>query len=93
MFQALRRLGKPGWMLQYDRGGHGMYGDAFIDFITRSQQFYDYYLKGAPAPKWMVEGVPAELKQIDDGFELEPAGRGPGPGLLIKESALRSGPL
>ncbi len=85
MYQALRRLGKPGWMLQYDHGGHGLNGGQLLDFIIRSQQFFDYYLKGAPAPKWMVEGVPADLKQIDSGLSLEARGVTPGPGLLIPE--------
>jgi hypothetical protein len=29
-----------------------------IDFQTRMGQFFDHYLKGEPAPKWMTEGVP-----------------------------------
>ncbi len=85
MYQALRRLGKPGWMLQYDHGGHGLHGPAFVDLIIRSQQFFDYYLKGAPAPKWMVEGIPAELKQIDSGLSFEVPGMGPRPSLLTPE--------
>ena len=28
------------------------------DFMTRMEQFYDHYLNGAPAPDWMVNGVP-----------------------------------
>lgn len=29
-----------------------------VDFLTRMEQFYDHYLKGKPAPEWMVKGVP-----------------------------------
>jgi len=28
-----------------------------VDFQTRMEQFYDHYLKGKPAPQWMVKGV------------------------------------
>ncbi|MDP4246071.1 MAG: prolyl oligopeptidase family serine peptidase [Bacteroidota bacterium] len=85
-FTALRRLGKRVWMLQYDKGGHGVDGKERIDYLLRSTQFFDHYLKGAPTPKWMVEGIPATMKQVDDGLELEPAGVEPGPGLLTPEA-------
>lgn len=29
-----------------------------VDFQTRMEQFYDHYLKGKPAPQWMIKGVP-----------------------------------
>jgi len=28
------------------------------DLTIRCFQFFDHYLKGAPAPKWLAEGVP-----------------------------------
>jgi hypothetical protein len=28
------------------------------DLTIRYMQFFDHYLKGSPAPKWMAEGVP-----------------------------------
>ena len=84
-FTALRRLGKKVWMLQYDNYNHFLLDDAAADFTIRMQQFFDHYLKGAPAPKWMVEGIPASRKGIDDGLELEPGGPEPGPGLLTPE--------
>ena len=34
------------------------------------QQFFDHYLKDAPAPVWMVEGVPAVMKGKTLGLEL-----------------------
>jgi hypothetical protein len=40
-------------------------------------QFFDHYLKGAPPPKWMTEGVPASSKGIDTGLELDTSGREP----------------
>ncbi len=71
-FVALRRLGKPVWMLNYNGEAHGLrqYHNK-RDFAIRMQQFFDHYLKGAPAPVWMEEGVPAIKKGKTLG--LEPA--------------------
>jgi dipeptidyl aminopeptidase/acylaminoacyl peptidase len=69
-FTALRRLGKPCYLLQYDNGGHGVGGKDAVDYTRRMTQFFDHYLKGSAAPKWMVEGIPARLKGIDNGLEL-----------------------
>ncbi|MDP4252688.1 MAG: prolyl oligopeptidase family serine peptidase [Bacteroidota bacterium] len=86
-FTALRRLGKKAWILQYDNGTHSVPpGKDATDYLIRTTQFFDHYLKGVPAPKWMVEGIPAAMKQVDNGLELEPAGVEPGPGLLTPEA-------
>ncbi|MFV0196586.1 prolyl oligopeptidase family serine peptidase [Empedobacter falsenii] len=72
MFMALRRLGKPSWMLNYNGDDHNLMNRANRnDIQRRQQQFFDHYLKGAPAPKWMTTGVPATMKGIDWGFDLE----------------------
>jgi dienelactone hydrolase len=71
-FTALRRLGKKAWMLQYDGEYHSiMDPDREKDYTIRMTQFFDHYLKGAPAPKWMTRGVPAALKGIEDRLELD----------------------
>jgi dipeptidyl aminopeptidase/acylaminoacyl peptidase len=78
LFTALRRLGKKVWMLQYDGEGHGLDGlQAQEDLTDRMFQFFNYYLKGAPPPKWMTKGIPAELKGIDTGLELDTSGANP----------------
>jgi dienelactone hydrolase len=82
-FTALRRLGKRVWMLQYDESSHGVDGKDRTDYVIRMTQFFDHYLKGAPPPKWMTRGVPARLKRIDSGLELDTPGKTPGPGLLV----------
>jgi dipeptidyl aminopeptidase/acylaminoacyl peptidase len=69
-FTALRRLGRPCYLLQYDEGGHRVGGKDAVDYTRRMTQFFDHYLKGSAAPKWMVEGIPARLKGIDNGLEL-----------------------
>ncbi len=76
-FMALRRLDKKVWLLQYDHGRHGLGGKDAEDFTIRITQFFDHYLKGAPAPKWMIEGIPAKMKGIDDGLELDYSGKQP----------------
>lgn len=82
-FTALRRLGKKAWMLQYDNEDHIVFGEASKDFTLRTKQFFDHYLMNKPAPKWMLDGIPASRKGIDDGLELDSTGRTPGPSPLI----------
>jgi dipeptidyl aminopeptidase/acylaminoacyl peptidase len=70
-FTALRRLGKPVWMLQYNKEKHNLVSRINAkDLSVRLSQFFDHYLKGAPMPVWMKSGVPATLKGIDWGFDL-----------------------
>lgn len=71
MFSALRRLGKPSWLLNYNGDDHNlMKRQNRKDIQIREQQFFDYYLKGAKAPVWMTRGIPATQKGKDWGFEL-----------------------
>ncbi len=71
MFTALRRLNKPVWMLNYNGDEHNlMLRQNRKDIQIREQQFFDHFLKGAPAPNWMKKGIPATEKGIDWGFEL-----------------------
>ncbi|HNW48980.1 MAG TPA: prolyl oligopeptidase family serine peptidase [Bacteroidales bacterium] len=70
-FTALRRLGKPAWMLQYNKETHNLTSRVNAkDLSIRLSQFFDHFLKGAPMPVWMKTGVPATLKGIDWGYEL-----------------------
>ena len=70
-FVALRRLGKPSWFLNYNGEPHWpVKRHNRLDFNIRMQQFFDYYLKEAPMPKWMRDGVPAIEKGINQGYEL-----------------------
>ncbi|HEY8929820.1 MAG TPA: prolyl oligopeptidase family serine peptidase [Mucilaginibacter sp.] len=71
-FMALRSLGKKVWMLQYDGAGHTLSNNAQKrDLTIRMHQFFDYYLMNKAAPVWMTQGVPARLKQIDSGLEMD----------------------
>lgn len=69
-YMALRRLGKPAWLLNYNDEGHGLVQlRNRKDFQMRMAQFFDHYLKGAPQPQWMANGIPALLKGIKTGYE------------------------
>jgi len=58
-YNALRYNNKSAIMLAYPGEGHGLRGMANRkDLTIRYFEFFDHYLKGAPAPKWMTEGVP-----------------------------------
>jgi dipeptidyl aminopeptidase/acylaminoacyl peptidase len=58
-YQALRFNKKQAYLLAYPNEGHGLRGLANRrDLTTRYFQFFDHYLKGSPAPKWMTDGVP-----------------------------------
>jgi hypothetical protein len=71
LFVALRRLGQPTWMLNYNGEAHGLRQDHNRkDWAIRMQQFFDHYLKDALPPVWMEEGVPAILKGETLGLEL-----------------------
>ncbi len=56
---SARELGKKVIFLSYaDEPHHLARKPNQIDFQRRMKQFFDHYLKGAPAPKWMADGVP-----------------------------------
>lgn len=68
-FNALRRCGKPAWMLQYNGEAHNLNARHNAkDLSIRLQQFFDVYLKGAPMPEWMEKGVPATMKTVTLGY-------------------------
>ncbi|MEQ1690374.1 MAG: prolyl oligopeptidase family serine peptidase [Gemmatimonas sp.] len=63
-YNALRYNGKSAVMLAYPGEGHGLRGLANRkDLTIRYFQFFDHYLKGSAAPKWMTDGVPFIAKE------------------------------
>jgi len=69
-FLALRRLGKPAWLLQYNREAHNLTKRQNAkDLSVRLQQFFDHFLKEAPMPAWMKTGIPSERKGTYWGLE------------------------
>ena len=58
-YNALRYNNKKAVLLAYPGEGHGLRGMANRrDLTVRYFEFFDHYLKGAPAPKWLSEGIP-----------------------------------
>jgi acetyl esterase/lipase len=58
-FNTLRRLGKSVVMLQYKGENHGLAKlENRKDYSVRMLEFFDYHLKGKPAPAWLIEGIP-----------------------------------
>ncbi|MCH7397156.1 prolyl oligopeptidase family serine peptidase [Belliella sp. DSM 107340] len=71
MFMALKRLNQPAWLLQYNDEDHNLVQRKNRkDLSVRLSQFFDHYLKGAPAPLWMTEGLPAIEKGRTLKYEL-----------------------
>jgi dipeptidyl aminopeptidase/acylaminoacyl peptidase len=67
-FNAARRNGKEVILLSYpDEPHHLARKENQKDFQVRMRQFFDHYLKDAPAPRWMAEGVP----QVKKGGPIE----------------------
>jgi dipeptidyl aminopeptidase/acylaminoacyl peptidase len=70
MYNAARRENKPLVMLVYEGENHGLAKKPNqIDYHRRINQWFDHYLKGAPAPDWMTKGV----KFLDKDKELKKA--------------------
>lgn len=70
-FVALRRLDKPVWMLSYNGEPHNLKAESWadrMDLSTRMFEFFNHYLKGEPAPEWMIVGIPAIDKGIKFGY-------------------------
>ncbi len=58
-YNTLRRLQKPVVLLEYPGENHGLARPANQqDYTVRMKEFFDHYLKGAPAPDWWKDGIP-----------------------------------
>lgn len=58
-YNAARRLDKEVVLLSYPGEGHHLSREANQkDFQRRMKQWFDHYVKGEPATKWMKEGIP-----------------------------------
>ena len=58
-FLGLRRLNKEVYMFSYNGEKHGLRKRINQkDYTRRLQEFFDHFLKGAPAPEWMQKGIP-----------------------------------
>ena len=46
------------------------------DFAIRLYQYFDFYLKDAPAPSWLAVGLPMIEKGVNQHLELKPSATG-----------------
>jgi dipeptidyl aminopeptidase/acylaminoacyl peptidase len=75
LFLALRRHGKPAWLFNYNGEFHGLRRRPDQkDWAKRMSQFFDHFLKGAPAPEWLEKGIPyIERDEEKEKFNAKPA--------------------
>jgi hypothetical protein len=79
-FIAMRRLGKEAYLISYNNDVHNPQSRANQkDIAMRMQQFFDTKLKGAPAPDWMVHGIPYLTKGRDQLGSPPPVNAGGAP--------------
>jgi dienelactone hydrolase len=65
LYLAMRRLGKPSWLLVYNNEAHNLLRwPNRVDLTIRMMQYFDHYLRDKPIPMWMKEGRSA----LDKGF-------------------------
>lgn len=71
-FVALRRLGKPAWMVSYNDEDHNLVKRPNRkDLSIRKMQFFDHYLMNQPMPYWMGKGISqVEKSNGVDGYDL-----------------------
>ena len=67
LYLAMRRAGKDVVFLQYENEPHHLkkYPNK-LDYSIRMMEYFDHYLKGKPAPKWLTQGEAyTEYKKAD----------------------------
>ncbi len=70
-FNTLRQLGKDVILLEYVGENHGLARPVNMkDYAMRQRDWFDHYLKGAPAPDWMTKGIP-RIKMDEYWAELK----------------------
>jgi dipeptidyl aminopeptidase/acylaminoacyl peptidase len=58
MYGTMRRMQKPHVMLVYAEENHGLAKkENQIDYQKRQREWFDHYLLGKPAEKWITEGI------------------------------------
>ena len=58
-YLSMRRLGKEIYFFSYNGEVHNLRKrQNQKDYTRRTKEFFDHFLKGAPAPDWMKNGIP-----------------------------------
>ncbi|UCE43251.1 MAG: S9 family peptidase [Candidatus Aminicenantes bacterium] len=66
-YTSARRLGKEVILLSYPGEPHHLRKEENQkDFQLRMKQYFDHYLKGTPAPDWMIHGIPFLKKKFKE---------------------------
>lgn len=66
-YNAAKRLGKKVILLSYPGEPHHLRKEENQkDFLRRMKEYFDHYLKGKPAPDWMVNGIPYLKKEYKE---------------------------
>jgi len=69
IYNGMRRLNKPCWLLNYNNDDHNLTKmPNKMDLSIRMRQFFDYFLLNKPAPSWITDGLPATKKGIITGY-------------------------
>ena len=69
IYNGMRRLNKPCWLLNYNNDDHNLTKmPNKMDLSIRMRQFFDHYLLNKPAPSWITDGLPATKKGIITGY-------------------------
>lgn len=69
IYNGMRRLNKPCWLLNYNNDDHNLTKmPNKVDLSIRMRQFFDHFLLNKPAPSWITDGLPATKKGIITGY-------------------------
>ncbi len=76
MYGTMRRMEKPHVMLVYADENHGLVKkENQIDYQRKQREWFDHYLLGKPAEKWIMEGV-SYLDKMKEREKSSPAAPG-----------------
>ena len=74
-YLALRRLNKEVYFFNYNGEYHGLRKrQNQKDYSRRMKEFFDHFLKGAPAPDWMKQGIPYLQREKEKERYRQPVG-------------------
>jgi len=78
-YLSMRRLGKEVYFFSYNGEFHGLRKrQNQKDYSRRMKEYFDHFLKGAPAPDWMQKGIPYLQRDKEKEQYRQPVGSNPG---------------
>ena len=77
-YLSLRRLNKEVYFFNYNGEPHGLRKrQNQRDYSRRMKEYFDHFLKGAPAPEWMEKGIPYLQREKEKEKYRQPVGTAP----------------